>query len=57
MPRSANNHSAADKIASRVPVDLWERIVRSAVIIASVNTGEHVKSNDLFNRPAEVHPW
>jgi hypothetical protein len=55
MPRSANNTSAADKIASRVPVDLSVRTIRSAVI-ASVNTDEHVKSNDLFNQAAEVRP-
>jgi hypothetical protein len=31
-----------------VPVDLWERTVRSA-FIASVNTAQETKSSDLFN--------
>jgi hypothetical protein len=48
MPRSANSNSAADKIASRVPVDLSERAIRSAVI-ASVNTDHRIKSSSLFS--------
>ena len=48
MPRSANNRSAADKIASRVPV---ERSLRRplAAVTASVNTRVEVKSSSLFN--------
>jgi hypothetical protein len=52
MPRSANNTSAADKIASRVPVDLSERAIRSAVI-ASVNTAQRIKSSHLFSAAGE----
>jgi hypothetical protein len=48
MPRSANSTSAADKSASRVPVDRSERAVRAAVI-APVNTARRFKSNHLFN--------
>jgi hypothetical protein len=48
MPRSANSNSAADKIASRVPVDLSGRAIRS-VVIASVNTARHIKSSHLFD--------
>jgi hypothetical protein len=53
IPRSANNTSAADKIASRVVVDLSERAIRSAVI-APVNTAPSVKSSDLFKPGADV---
>ncbi len=48
MPRSANSTSAADKMASRVPVDLSERAIPSAVI-ASVNTARPFKSSNLFS--------
>src|SRR5271156_3942180 len=48
MPRSANNRSAADKIASRVPVDRSLRRTLAAVT-ASVNTRVEVKSSSLFN--------
>jgi hypothetical protein len=48
MPRSANNRSAAAKIASRVPVDRSLRRTLAAVT-ASVNTRLAVKSSSLFN--------
>jgi hypothetical protein len=48
IPRSANNTSAADKIASRVLTDLSERASGSA-ITASVNTAPLTKPSDLFN--------
>jgi hypothetical protein len=53
MPRSAKSTSAADKSASRVPVDLSERAVRMAVI-APVNTAPRIKSSRLFNVETEA---
>jgi hypothetical protein len=56
IPRSANNHSAADKIASRVPIDLWERTVGSA-FTASVNTAQRIKSSHLFKGGSQRVWW
>jgi hypothetical protein len=48
MPRSANNRSAADKIASRVPVDRSLRRILAAVT-DPVNTRARVKSRNLLH--------